>query len=67
MRIVDRKDTINMTELHQMATDSFGDLVKAVVDVRLEIMAIDAELHADEEALLLEHGSTFGGSICILK
>lgn len=35
----------------------FGDLVKAVVDVHKGIMAIDAELHADEEALLIENGS----------
>jgi hypothetical protein len=32
-------------------------MVKAVVDVEKEIMAVDAELHADEEALLLEKGS----------
>ena len=35
----------------------FGNLVKAVVDVEKCLMAVDAELHADEEALLLEHGS----------
>lgn len=40
-----------------MAQNRFGNLVKAVVDVDQEIMAIDAELHADEEALLLEQGS----------
>ena len=40
-----------------MAREGFGDLVKAVVDVEREIMALDGELHADEEALLLEHGS----------
>ncbi|MBI5135344.1 hypothetical protein HZA86_03890 [Candidatus Uhrbacteria bacterium] len=34
-----------------------GDLVKAVVDIEKGIMAIGGELHADEEALLLEHGS----------
>ncbi len=43
--------------LAEMAQTKFGDLVKAVVDVERGIMAIDAELHADEEALLLEHGS----------
>jgi uncharacterized protein DUF5674 len=32
-------------------------MVKAVVDIEKEIMVIDAELHADEEALLLEKGS----------
>jgi len=31
--------------------------VKAVVDVDREIMAIDGELHSDEEALLLQQGS----------
>ena len=46
-----------MEELRIMAREGFGDLVKAVVDVEREIMALDGELHADEEALLLEHGS----------
>jgi len=40
-----------------MAADMFGDLVKAVVDVARDVMAVDAELHADEEALLIECGS----------
>ena len=31
--------------------------MKMVVDVENEIIAADAELHADLEALLLEHGS----------
>ena len=41
-----------------MAETLFGNLVKAVVDVKREIIAVDAELHADEESLLLENGST---------
>lgn len=40
-----------------MAEKMFGNLVKAVVDVKKEIMAVDAEMHADEEAELLKHGS----------
>lgn len=32
-------------------------MMKAVVDVEKEIMVIEGELHADEEALLLEKGS----------
>lgn len=44
-----------------MAAPQFGDLVKAVVDVEQRIMAIGGELHADEEALLLEIGSTQPG------
>ena len=35
----------------------FGDLVKAVVDIEKGVMVVDAELHADEERLLLENGS----------
>ena len=44
-------------ELKQMAEATFGDLVKAVVDVEKELIAVDAELHSDLEALLLEDGS----------
>lgn len=44
-------------ELKVMAEGRFGNLVKAVVDVERGIMAVDGELHADEEGLLLENGS----------
>jgi hypothetical protein len=50
-------ESISLAELKEMAEKRFGILVKAVVDVEKEIMAVDAELHADEEALLLEKGS----------
>ena len=40
-----------------IAKNQFGDLVKAVVDIEKGIMVIGGELHADEEALLLERGS----------
>lgn len=48
---------INLADLKKMAERSFGNLVKAVVDMEKAVMAIDGELHADEEALLLENGS----------
>ncbi|KKU23010.1 MAG: hypothetical protein UX53_C0010G0004 [Candidatus Azambacteria bacterium GW2011_GWB2_46_37] len=51
------KDLIPKTELAEIAKEQFGDLVKAVVDVEQGIMAIGGELHADEEAVLLEQGS----------
>jgi len=35
----------------------FGNMVKGVVDVRRGTLALDAELHSDLEALLLENGS----------
>lgn len=40
-----------------MAEKIFGNLVKAVVDIEKGLMAVDAELHADEEAYLIENGS----------
>ena len=40
-----------------MAANMFGNLVKAVVDVERGLLALDAELHSDLEALLLEDGS----------
>jgi hypothetical protein len=46
-----------LDELRQLAAGQFGDFVKAVVDVRQGLMAIGGELHADEEALLLEQGA----------
>jgi hypothetical protein len=50
-------EPISLADLKAMAQDGFGNLVKSVVDVDREIMAVDGELHADEEALLLENGS----------
>lgn len=55
MRIITEKITIS--ELKEMSEKMFGNLVKAVVDVEKETMAVDAELHADEEALMLKDGS----------
>jgi hypothetical protein len=55
MKIVET--SITLEELKTMAGDRFGELVKAVVDVAAGVMAVDGELHADEEALLLERGS----------
>ncbi len=55
MKIV--KQAITIDELKQMAGNLFGDMVKAVVDVDRELVAVDAELHSDLEALLLDDGS----------
>jgi len=50
-------DTITIDEIKMMAENLFGDMVKAVVDVEREILAVDAELHSDLEVLLLDNGS----------
>ncbi len=48
---------VSLDELRRMAAEQFGDFVKAVVDVQGGVMAIGGELHADEEALLLQQGA----------
>ena len=45
------------TQLFRWAEEQFGDWIKAVVDVSRGIMAIGGDLHADDEAVLLEEGS----------
>jgi hypothetical protein len=52
------RDRVSVTAVVALAERRFGDMVKASVDVRREIMAIGGELHSDEEAILLEDGST---------
>ena len=54
MKII--KESLTLNELKQMAR-MFGNMVKAVVDVDRELLAVNAELHSDLEALLLENGS----------
>jgi hypothetical protein len=49
--------TISISELKPMAVKMFGNFVKAVVDIRQRKIVVDAELHSDEEAFLLENGS----------
>lgn len=51
------RSKLTTAELKKMAENRFGDMVKAVVDIQRKIMAIDAELHSDEEAVLIEDGS----------
>ena len=48
------KNQIKREELLEIAKNQFGDLVKAVVDLKQEIMAIGGELHSDEEVVLME-------------
>jgi len=52
MKIV--KDKITMSELKEMAKRMYENLVKAVVDIEKDILAIDAEMHVDLEQFLIE-------------
>lgn len=49
---------LKRSELKEMAQAVFGDMVKAVVDVERGLMAVGGELHSDEEAFLIERGSS---------
>jgi hypothetical protein len=57
MRRATEANAVSMDELRQLAAGRFGDMVKAVVDLKRGIMLLDAELHADQEAELLAEGS----------
>jgi hypothetical protein len=50
MKLVDTP--IALIELAMMAEAGFRDLVKAVVDIRLGVMAVDGELHSTRSVLL---------------
>lgn len=51
------QDNISRDEVRALALASYGDLVKAVVDIEKRVMAIGAEMHFDAEQMLLEQGS----------
>ena len=55
MKILDKPATVS--ELKTMAEGIFGDMVKAVVDIDRGLVAVDAQLHSDLEALFLERGA----------
>lgn len=56
IKIIEKE--ISLSELKKMADDLFsGELVKAVVDVEKEIMAVGGAMHVDEEQVLLENDS----------
>jgi len=57
VRTVDDANPISMDELRVLAERRFGDMVKAVIDLRRSLMLVDAEMHADQEAELLAGGS----------
>ena len=43
---------ISREELKAIAQNTFGDMVKCFADIRLGLLSIDADLHANLEALL---------------
>ena len=51
-------EPISTQRVGEMAAERFGDMVKAVVDTNRRLLALGGGLHSDEEAALLEMGST---------
>ncbi len=51
------QEKISAAELAELCQAHFKTMVKFVVDVRQEKMAVGGEMHADGEVLLLEQGS----------
>jgi hypothetical protein len=49
---------ISMSDLAKMSEKMYDSLVKAVVDIKLKRVVVDAEMHVDEEQFLLESGSS---------
>lgn len=51
-------DKISKKEIVELSNKRFGDMVKGVVDISKGVMALGGELHADEEQVLLDCGSS---------
>jgi len=52
------KDKISIAELKEISKEFFAGMVKAVVDVEKEIMAVGGELHIDANEVLVKDGSS---------
>ena len=49
--------SVSLTEIWETRETTFEEMLKIVVDIDKEIIAVDAEMHADLEQLLLQEGS----------
>ena len=58
MEILLVETPISREQLKEMGERQFGSYAKAVVDVNKAIMAVGGDFHADEEAFLLDLGSS---------
>jgi len=51
------KQKLSKTELGEIASDGFGFMVKAAVDIEKKILALGGEWHSQCQELLIENGS----------
>src|SRR3989338_273496 len=54
------KDKIGRIELNTLAHEQYGDIIKAVVDIKQGIMGVGGELHVDIQSLLIEKENSRG-------
>jgi hypothetical protein len=54
MNILIVRDQTTRADIKKIADETFGDMAKAVVDIKQGVMAIGSELHADAETALIE-------------
>ena len=55
IKIINEK--ITESELHEIAKDFYISMIKGVVDIEREIIAIGGEYHIDSNNILIENGS----------
>ncbi|MCX6752412.1 MAG: DUF5674 family protein [Candidatus Nomurabacteria bacterium] len=55
IKIIDKK--IKESELREIAKEFYGNLIKGVVDIDREILAMGGEYHMDANVVLVENGS----------
>lgn len=55
IRVVE--NTISADELREIAKEYYVDMIKGVVDISKEIIAVGGEYHIDANMKILEHGS----------
>ena len=51
------RDPISQPTIRRLADETFGDMIKFVVDIEEKIICAGGGLHSDEEKLLLDEGS----------
>jgi|SRR3989344_8769904 len=57
MKIIVVEKSISLEKVRELARDIYKDMVKGVVDIEREIIALGGEYHVDANELLLKNGS----------
>ena len=51
------RQSISREQLNDIAREYYEELIKGVVDIKREVVALGGEMHADSEEVLLKDGS----------